>query len=85
MIGAFCQANLVNFHAADGSGYAFLARYITELNAINPQVAARLVTPLTRWRKYAKPHGEAMRHALQQVAGHGGLAKDIQEIVTKSL
>lgn len=85
MIGAFCQANLVNFHASDGSGYAFLARYITELNAINPQVAARLVTPLTRWRKYAKPHGEAMRHALQQVAGHGGLAKDIQEIVTKSL
>ena len=85
LIGAYCQGNLINFHAPSGEGYAFLARHISILNGINPQIAARLVTPLTRWRKYAEPHAGGMRQALQQVADHTGLAKDIQEIVTKSL
>ena len=56
-----------------------------QLNGINPQIAARLVTPLTRWRKYAQPHGQLMHGALQQVADHHGLAKDVHEIVVKSL
>ena len=85
LLGAFCSANPINFHNTDGSGYGFLQQQIIALNALNPQVAARLVTPLTRWKKLPEPNRQLMRDALQQIADHKGLVKDIQEIVTKSL
>ena len=85
LLGAFCSANPINFHSKDGSGYGFLQQQIITLNALNPQVAARLVTPLTRWKKLPEPNRQLMRDALQQIAKHKGLVKDIQEIVTKSL
>ena len=85
LLGAFCSANSINFHNKEGSGYEFLQQQIIALNALNPQVAARLVTPLTRWKKLPEPNRQLMRDALQQIANHKGLVKDIQEIVTKSL
>ncbi len=85
LLGAFCSANPINFHNKDGSGYLFLKQQIIALNALNPQVAARLVTPLTRWKKLPEPNRQLMRDALKQIASHDGLVKDIQEIVTKSL
>ena len=85
LLGAFCSANPINFHNKDGSGYLFLQQQIIALNALNPQVAARLVTPLTRWKKLPEPNRQLMRDALKQIASHDGLVKDIQEIVTKSL
>ena len=85
LLGAFCSSNLINFHRPDGSGYRFLQQQVTALNALNPQVAARLVTPLTRWKKLPEPNQGLMRDSLQKIAEHEGLVKDIQEIVTKSL
>ncbi|MGB0459054.1 MAG: aminopeptidase N [Porticoccaceae bacterium] len=85
LLGAFCSANPINFHNPDGSGYRFLQQQIIALNALNPQVAARLVTPLTRWKKLPEPNRQQMRDALDTIANHKGLVKDIQEIVTKSL
>ncbi len=85
LIGAFCSANPVNFHATDGSGYQFLTAHILALNSQNPQVAARLVTPLTRWKKFPEPNRQQMRDALQKIADEPNLVKDIYEIATKSL
>ena len=85
LIGAFCSANLINFHTPDGSGYQFLADQIIALNQANPQVAARLVTPLTRWKGFAEPYGGLMRKQLQRVADHPNLVKDVLEIASKSL
>ncbi len=85
LIGAFCSANLVNFHNIDGSGYEFLQQQICALNSVNPQVAARLVTPLTRWKKFAQPNRQLMRDALEAIAQQPNLVKDIQEIISKSL
>jgi len=85
LIGAFCSANLINFHSADGSGYKFLQEQICALNSVNPQVAARLVTPLTRWKKFPEPNRQLMRDALQNIGKQENLVKDLQEIVTKSL
>ena len=85
LIGAFCSANPINFHSADGSGYQFLKGHILALNSQNPQVAARLVTPLTRWKKFPEPHRQLMRDALQAIADEPNLVKDIYEIATKSL
>ena len=85
LIGAFCSANPINFHSADGSGYQFLKGHILALNSQNPQVAARLVTPLTRWKKFPEPNRQLMRDALQEIADEPNLVKDIVEIATKSL
>jgi aminopeptidase N len=85
LIGAFCSANLVNFHSPDGSGYEFLQQQVIILNNQNPQVAARLVTPLTRWKQFAEPNAGLMRRALQTIADEPGLVKDVLEIATKSL
>ena len=85
LIGGFANANHVNFHASDGSGYVFLTEQILALNTVNPQIAARLVTPLTRWKKFSEPNRKLMRDALQNIANEPNLVKDVYEIATKSL
>ncbi|WP_151669269.1 aminopeptidase N [Nitrincola schmidtii] len=85
VIGAFCNQNAVNFHAEDGSGYRFLADHILKLDAQNPQIAARLLTPLTRWKRYT-PNRQAMMQAqLQRIMDSGKLSGDVYEVVSKSL
>jgi aminopeptidase N len=81
----FCNANPARFHAADGSGYAFWADQVIALNAINPQVAARLARSLDRWRRYAPHLRDAMKAALRRVAGAKDLSRDVLEVVTKAL
>ncbi|MGH8808207.1 MAG: aminopeptidase N, partial [Noviherbaspirillum sp.] len=85
LIFSFCNGNPSQFHAVDGSGYAFWAEQVIALNAINPQVAARLARCLDRWRKFAPALQEKMRAALQKVAAAKSLSKDVLEVVTKSL
>ena len=85
LIGTFCHGNPAGFHAADGSGYAFWAERVIELDAINPQVAARLARAAAQWKKL-EPGRRALLHAaLNRVAGQTGLSKDTFEIVSKSL
>ncbi|QSP93398.1 aminopeptidase N [Marinobacter salinisoli] len=85
VIGAFAGQNLPGFHAVDGSGYDFLAEQVCRLDDINPQIAARLVTPLTRWKKFAPAYRSQMKSALEQVRDKSGLSKDVYEVVHKSL
>ncbi|HJV84368.1 MAG TPA: aminopeptidase N [Noviherbaspirillum sp.] len=85
LIFSFCNANPSQFHATDGSGYEFWAEQVIALNAINPQVAARLARSLDRWRKYAPALQEKMHAALKKVAETKGLSKDVLEVVSKSL
>ena len=80
----FCS-NLAQFHAADGSGYAFWAEQVIALNAINPQVAARLARSLDRWRKFTPALQAKMKLALQRVAKTKALSRDVREVVTKAL
>ncbi len=84
LVGAFCSANPVNFHRADAAGYELLVDVVTELNNANPQIAARLLTPLTRWRRYGA-RSEPMRRALDSIAALPDLSKDVYEVVSKSL
>lgn len=85
LIGAFAGQNLVNFHAADGSGYRFLADLVIELNALNPQIASRQLAPLTRWRKYDAARQALMRGELERILASGELSSDVYEVVSKSL
>jgi aminopeptidase N len=85
LIGAFSQANAVNFHAPDGRGYEFVADHVIALNALNPQIAARLTGALTHWRRYDEGRGLLLRGQLQRIAGTDGVSKDVYEVASKSL
>lgn len=85
LIFSFCSGNPAQFHAADGSGYAFWAEQVLALDAINPQVSARLARALDRWRKYVPALRDAMQDALKRVAAHPSLSRDVREIVGKAL
>ena len=85
LIGAFAGQNLINFHAADGSGYRFLADLVIQLNALNPQIASRQLAPLTRWRKYDSARQALMKAELERIRSSGELSSDVFEVVSKSL
>ncbi|KAI3592825.1 Membrane alanine aminopeptidase N [Cupriavidus sp. U2] len=85
LIFSFCSGNPAQFHAADGSGYAFWADQVLALDAINPQVAARLARVMDRWQKYEIPLRDRMRAALERVAAAPTLSRDVREIVGKAL
>ena len=85
LIGAFSQANPLHFHAADGSGYTFLADRVLALNAFNPQIAARLMAAFTRWRKYDPTRQHGMRGQLERILAVPELSPDVYEIAVKSL
>ncbi|MCB1563402.1 MAG: aminopeptidase N [Alphaproteobacteria bacterium] len=82
---SFAMNNPTGFHAADGSGYAFLADAVIELNSINPQIAARLLTPLREWRRYTTDRQEHMKAALERILAEENLSPDVYEIAGKSL
>ncbi|KTC41217.1 aminopeptidase [Pseudomonas sp. ABAC61] len=85
LIGAFAGQNLINFHAADGSGYRFLADLVIQLNGFNPQIASRQLAPLTRWRKYDSARQALMKTELERIRASGELSSDVFEVVSKSL
>ncbi|MCR9189512.1 MAG: aminopeptidase N [Alteromonadaceae bacterium] len=85
VVGAFAGQNLAAFHNPDGSGYQFLADQVCRLDDSNPQIAARLVTPLTRWRKFAPSYSDRMKSALERIRDKAGLSRDVYEVVHKSL
>jgi aminopeptidase N len=85
LVGSFAFYNTDGFHALDGSGYQFLTDYLIELDAINPQIASRLVTPLIQYKKFAINHQEMMVMQLERLLGRANLSKDLYEKVSKSL
>ena len=85
LIGTFCQSNPVNFHATDGGGYGFLGDRIIALDAINPQIASRMVGSLTQWRRYDQTRQKLMCEQLQRLAAAEGISKDVYEVASKSL
>jgi aminopeptidase N len=84
LIGGFC-ASPTNFHAIDGSGYEFLADIVLELDDLNGQVASRMVSAFTRWRKFEPTRASAMKAQLERIAAKKGLSENVFEIVSKSL
>ncbi len=85
LVASFGMHNHKRFHALDGSGYRYLAGMIATLDQSNPQIAARIATPLTRWQRYDERRQGLMRGALQGLIDNERISKDLYEIVTKSL
>ncbi len=84
LIGSFSQ-NLAAFHRPDGEGYAFLATQLLAANALNPQLAAGLLRPLTGWRKFDRARQTKMLAALESLRASEALSRDVAEIINKSL
>ena len=82
---AFAINNPVKFHDPSGKGYAILRDVIVELNAINPQIASRLVTPLREWKRYTPALQANMKAALQTILETPKLSNDVFELVSKCL
>ncbi|MBF4992211.1 aminopeptidase N [Methylophilus sp. QUAN] len=82
---AFAINNPVKFHDPSGKGYAFLRDAIIELNTINPQIAARMVTPLREWKRYTPALQAQMKAALEAILATPNLSGDVFEVVSKSL
>ncbi len=85
LIGTFCSTNHLRFHDAKGAGYTFLVDQIGILDAINPQIAARMLTPLTLWRRYDYGRQQRMEQQLLRLRSQKGLSNDVREIVDRSL
>lgn len=84
VLGVFPRQNLSAFHQKDGLGYAWLADQVNALDRINPQVAARIVTPLIQWRRFDAARQALMREALETIRGQVQ-SKDVYEVVDKAL
>ena len=85
LIGNFAFYNYRHFHNINGSGYAYLADFIMRFDSVNPQVAARLVTPLTQWQQVSLQYRELMIQQCRRLLDNPHLSKDVFEKVSKSV
>lgn len=84
LIAAFCMRNPVRFHDPSGKGYKFLADKVLYLNKTNPLMAARMLNPLSSWRKYEENRRQLMCAELDRILAEPELSKDVYEIASKS-
>jgi aminopeptidase N len=84
LIGAFAS-NSLRYHDQSGEGYAFIADQVLVIDPMNPQIAARLVSAFTLWKRYDERRQALMRRELERIAGTPKLSKDVHEVVSKSL
>jgi aminopeptidase N len=73
------------FHRADGEGYRFLAALVRTIDAINPALAARLLTPFETWRRFDSARQAHARAALEGLAAPGDLSPNTREMVERTL
>ncbi|MGR0183271.1 aminopeptidase N [Azospirillum aestuarii] len=85
LIGGFAGGNPVRFHDTSGAGYRFLADQVLRLDPMNPQVAARMVGPFSRLRRYDAPRRALMKAELERIVATPGLSPDVFEVASKSL
>ena len=84
LIGGFCGSP-VNFHAKDGSGYKFLGEIVLQLDKINPQVASRMVSAFSRWKRHEEDRQKLAKAQLERIMSSNGLSENVFEIASKSL
>ena len=77
--------NPQGFHDASGAGYRMIADVILALDPINPQTAARFVSPLGRWRRIEPGRAALMKAELERIAKAENLSRDTFEQVSRSL
>ncbi|MGE3302392.1 MAG: aminopeptidase N [Hyphomonadaceae bacterium] len=82
---SFAARNLRAFHAADGSGYRFLAELAGEVDPLNPALAARLLGAFESWRRFDAGRQAHARAALEGLAARPDLSKNARDILRRTL
>ena len=85
LLNNFATNNPLHFHNNKGSGYQLISDNIIHIDSFNPQLAARLVLPLTRWQKHNSHQKGLMIDNLQKIKAENSLSNDVDEIVSKGL
>jgi len=85
LLHAFAMDNPLHFHAADGSGYRWVAEQVIALDRLNPQVASRLARAFDRWKKYDAKRQAHARAALESIRDAEGLSGNVAEVVGRAL
>jgi len=85
VLASLCMFNPAAFHRADGAGYAFWADQVLAIDAVNPQLAARIARAMDRWAQFAEPYRNAAREAVARVAAKPNLSGDVREILERAL
>ncbi|MEY4732122.1 MAG: Aminopeptidase [Pseudomonadota bacterium] len=85
LIFSYCSANPAAFHRADAAGYVYWSEQVLALDAINPQVAARLARAMDRWIRLAEPYRSAAKVAIERVAAKADLSNDVREVISRAL
>jgi aminopeptidase N len=85
LIGGYLHSNPTGFHQLSGEGYAFAAQWVLILDALNPQVASRMVQCFNQWKRYDNQRQAMMKKEMLTISKHDGLSPDVSEIITKAL
>lgn len=84
LVGAFAS-NQARFHDKSGAGYKLLADFVLRLDESNPQIAARLVTPLGNWRRFDSARQALMKAELERIVAREKLSHNTYELASKAL
>jgi aminopeptidase N len=85
LLGTFARANPTGFHRTDGGGYALLSERLIQLDALNPQVAARLATAFNGWKRLEPQRRQAAETVIAALAARDGLSRNVSEILDRVL
>ena len=85
LVANFANGNSTGFHSASGEGYRVVADVIIALNAINPQVAARLATAFRSWKLYNVQRRTHAQKNMQRILATPALSNDVFEIISRTL
>jgi len=84
VLNTFQRENILLFHAEDASGYKFVSEQIAIIDKNNPQAAARLVLPLTRFKNYSCQRKNKIKDVLKGI-NKPFISGDLSEIIEKAL
>ena len=85
LIGAFCSANMVGFHQANGDGYRLLADTVLQLDKLNPQIASRMSRLMSKWHRFDSERQALMKAELERIVSAEDVSRDVYEIISKTL
>ena len=84
VLGTFQKENIILFHADDATGYEFISEQVSLVDKKNPQIAARLILPLTRYKNYKNDRKLKIKEALKNIS-RKNISNDLSEIIAKAL
>lgn len=79
----FCMNNLAHAHSPEG--YSFWADQVLALDALNPEIAARLARAFDNWSRLTPELRAPARAALERISRQTKLSRNVAEIINKAL